>query len=108
MVQVERLAIEVAGGLADFQELHDLRVIDVDIDGGRTPAHAVALILLRALLLGKDIGNQIVEKARLMQPDGLLLNAARPNLLRFMPALNVTTEEIDQMMAMLRSILDTL
>jgi len=64
--------------------------------------------LLRALLLGKDIGNQIVEKARLMQPDGLLLNAARPNLLRFMPALNVTTQEIDQMMSMLRSILETL
>jgi len=64
--------------------------------------------LLRALLLGKDIGNQIVEKARVMQPDGLLLNAARPNLLRFMPALNVTNEEIDQMMSMLRSILDTL
>ncbi|WP_334005995.1 acetylornithine transaminase [Burkholderia gladioli] len=64
--------------------------------------------LLRALLLGKDIGPQIVEKARDMRPDGLLLNAARPNLLRFMPALNVTNAEIDQMMAMLRSILDTL
>ena len=64
--------------------------------------------LLRALLLGKDIGPQIVEKARLMQPDGLLLNAARPNLLRFMPALTVTTEEIDQMMTMLRTVLDTL
>ncbi|HEV3104981.1 MAG TPA: acetylornithine transaminase [Trinickia sp.] len=64
--------------------------------------------LLRALLLGKDIGPQIVEKARLMQPDGLLLNAARPNLLRFMPALNVTIDEIDRMMSMLRSILDTL
>jgi acetylornithine/N-succinyldiaminopimelate aminotransferase len=64
--------------------------------------------LLRALLLGKDIGPQIVEKARLMQPDGLLLNAARPNLLRFMPALNVTTQEIDQMMAMLRAVLDSL
>jgi acetylornithine/N-succinyldiaminopimelate aminotransferase len=64
--------------------------------------------LLRALLLGKDIGPQIVEKARLMQPDGLLLNAARPNLLRFMPALNVTIDEIDQMTSMLRSILDTL
>jgi acetylornithine/N-succinyldiaminopimelate aminotransferase len=64
--------------------------------------------LLRALLLGKDIGPQIVERARLMQPDGLLLNAARPNLLRFMPALTVTTEEIDQMMAMLRSVLDSL
>ncbi len=50
-----------------------------------------------------DNGPQIVEKARLMQPDGLLLNAARPNLLRFMPALNVTKDEIDQMMAMLRS-----
>jgi acetylornithine/N-succinyldiaminopimelate aminotransferase len=43
-----------------------------------------------------------------MLPDGLVLIAARPNLLRFMPALNVTNEEIDQMMAMLRSILDTL
>ncbi|WP_186075166.1 acetylornithine transaminase [Burkholderia gladioli] len=64
--------------------------------------------LLRALLLGKDIGPQIVEKARDMGPDGLLLNAARPNLLRFMPALNVTNAEIDRMMAMLRSILDTL
>ncbi|WP_186201053.1 acetylornithine transaminase [Burkholderia gladioli] len=64
--------------------------------------------LLRALLLGKDIGPQIVEKARDMGPDGLLLNAARPNLLRFMPALNVTNAEIDQMMSMLRSILDTL
>ncbi|MFW6854890.1 acetylornithine transaminase [Burkholderia gladioli] len=64
--------------------------------------------LLRALLLGKDIGPQIVEKARDMSPNGLLLNAARPNLLRFMPALNVTNAEIDQMMAMLRSILDTL
>ena len=64
--------------------------------------------LLRALLLDKDIGPQIVDKARDMQPDGLLLNAARPNLLRFMPALNVTNEEIDQMMAMLRSILDSL
>jgi acetylornithine/N-succinyldiaminopimelate aminotransferase len=64
--------------------------------------------LLRALLLDSDKGPQIVEKARLMQPDGLLLNAARPNLLRFMPALNVTKDEIDQMMTMLRSVLDSL
>jgi len=64
--------------------------------------------LLRALLLGKDIGPQIVDKARELQPTGLLLNAARPNLLRFMPALTVTNEEIDQMMAMLRTVLDSL
>ena len=61
--------------------------------------------LLRALLLGKDIGPQIVEEAREMGPEGLLLNAARPNLLRFMPALNVTREEIDLMISMLRGLL---
>ncbi|HSY29820.1 MAG TPA: acetylornithine transaminase, partial [Burkholderiaceae bacterium] len=41
-------------------------------------------------------------------PIGLLLNAPRPDLLRFMPALNVTTKEIDQMLAMLAQILDKL
>lgn len=61
--------------------------------------------LLRALLLGRDIGPQLVEQARDMQPEGLLLNAPRPNLLRFMPALNVTRGEIDQMVSMLRSLL---
>ncbi|VVE72276.1 Acetylornithine aminotransferase [Pandoraea captiosa] len=61
--------------------------------------------LLRALLLGRDIGPQLVEAARDMAPDGLLLNSARPNLLRFMPALNVSREEIDQMLAMLDTLL---
>ena len=64
--------------------------------------------LLRALLLGKDNGPEIVEKARLMEPQGLLLNSARPNLLRFMPALNVTIGEIDLMLAMLREVLDSI
>jgi acetylornithine/N-succinyldiaminopimelate aminotransferase len=49
-----------------------------------------------------------VEKARLMEPQGLLLNSARPNLLRFMPALNVTIGEIDLMLAMLREVLDSI
>jgi acetylornithine/N-succinyldiaminopimelate aminotransferase len=57
--------------------------------------------LLRALKLGSDIGPRLVEVARDMQPLGLLINSPRPNLLRFMPALNVTHEEIDQMIAML-------
>lgn len=61
--------------------------------------------LLRALQLGKDIGPQIVETARDMGPVGLLLNAPRPNLLRFMPSLNVSKEEIDQMFAMLSDVL---
>jgi acetylornithine/N-succinyldiaminopimelate aminotransferase len=61
--------------------------------------------LLRALKLGKNIGAQIVEVARDMEPVGLLLNSPRPDLLRFMPALNVTKDEIDQMIAMLSEVL---
>ncbi|CAG9178934.1 acetylornithine transaminase [Cupriavidus pampae] len=64
--------------------------------------------LLRALKLGKDIGPQLVEEARDMGPEGLLLNSPRPNLLRFMPALNVTRAEIDQMIGMLRTLLKKL
>jgi len=64
--------------------------------------------LLRALKLGKDIGPQIVDAARELQPLGLLLNSPRPNLLRFMPALNVTEDEIDQMIAMLSGVLKQL
>ena len=61
--------------------------------------------LLRALKLGRDIGPQIVDIARDLEPVGLLLNSPRPDLLRFMPALNITTEEIDQMISMLSEVL---
>ncbi|MFZ6815643.1 acetylornithine transaminase [Undibacterium sp. Rencai35W] len=64
--------------------------------------------LLRALKLGSDIGAKIVEIARDMEPVGLLLNSPRPDLLRFMPALNVSTEEIDQMIVMLGQVLTQL
>ncbi|MGB7478779.1 MAG: acetylornithine transaminase [Burkholderiaceae bacterium] len=64
--------------------------------------------LLRALQLGKDIGPQIVDTARELQPLGLLLNSPRPNLLRFMPALNVTEDEIDQMISRLSGVLNQL
>jgi acetylornithine/N-succinyldiaminopimelate aminotransferase len=64
--------------------------------------------LLRALKLGKDIGPKIVDTARDMSPVGLLLNSPRPDLLRFMPALNVAEEEIDQMIAMLSDVLTRL
>lgn len=64
--------------------------------------------LLRALKLGKDIGPQIVDKARDLQPVGLLLNSPRPDLLRFMPSLNVTTEELNQMIALLSGVLTDL
>jgi acetylornithine/N-succinyldiaminopimelate aminotransferase len=61
--------------------------------------------LLRALMLGKDIGGKLVELARDRNPEGLLINSPRPNLLRFMPALNVSEDEIHQMVNMLRELL---
>jgi len=57
--------------------------------------------LLRALDVGKDDANQIVARARDWPGEGLLLNAPRPNLLRFMPALNVTADEIDHVLTRL-------
>ncbi|HWK71924.1 MAG TPA: acetylornithine transaminase [Burkholderiaceae bacterium] len=57
--------------------------------------------LLRALMLDRDDGAAIVDTARDWAPEGLLLNAPRPNLLRFMPALNVTADEVELMLARL-------
>jgi acetylornithine/N-succinyldiaminopimelate aminotransferase len=64
--------------------------------------------LLRALKLGAPIGGQIVEIARDLEPVGLLLNSPRPDLLRFMPALNISLNEIDLMIAMLSGVLTKL
>ena len=57
--------------------------------------------LLRALMLDTEDANAIVEAARQRDPEGLLLNAPRGDLLRFMPALNVTADEVDLALAWL-------
>ena len=54
--------------------------------------------LLAALELGNDDGPALVRKAR---EHGLLINAARPHCLRFMPRLNNSAEEIDQALGLL-------
>nr|MBL8411856.1 acetylornithine transaminase [Dechloromonas sp.] len=61
--------------------------------------------LLRALILDDERGPEIVQKALALDPVGLLLNSPRPNLLRFMPALNVSVAEIDQMIGLLDGLL---
>lgn len=61
--------------------------------------------LLRALKLNAPIGAKIVDAARNLEPIGLMLNSPKPDLLRFMPALNVTIAEIDQMIGLLSEIL---
>lgn len=57
--------------------------------------------LLRALIMDRDDGPALVTAARERTPEGLLLNAPRGNLLRFMPALNVSADEIDLMLSWL-------
>ena len=57
--------------------------------------------LLRALVLDRGDAVAIVEAARALTPDGLLLNSPRPELLRFMPALNVGADEVARMLAYL-------
>jgi len=61
--------------------------------------------LLRALKLGRGEGGAIVQAARDRKPEGLLLNAPRPDLLRFMPALNVSADEVDLMLSWLDEII---
>jgi acetylornithine/N-succinyldiaminopimelate aminotransferase len=48
--------------------------------------------------LGREIGPAIAEAALAA---GLLLNAPRPDSLRFMPALTLSREEVDQMLEIL-------
>jgi acetylornithine/N-succinyldiaminopimelate aminotransferase len=59
--------------------------------------------LLLALDLKRDIASKVAELAR---DAGLLLNAPRPNLLRFMPALNLKREETDAMLSTLEKVLE--
>jgi acetylornithine/N-succinyldiaminopimelate aminotransferase len=58
--------------------------------------------LLLALDLNKEAGPQVVEEA---VNQGLLINSPRKNTLRFMPALNVSREEIDRMIDILKRVL---
>ncbi len=68
--------------------------------------HGLGEVRGRGLLLALDlrvpIAPSIVTAAL---DDGVLLNAPRPDALRFMPALNVTRQEIDLMIDCLDSLL---
>ncbi len=58
-------------------------------------------LLVALELKGVDAG----KVARSAMDRGLLVNAPRPDTLRFMPALNVTREEIDRMLGLLEATL---
>ncbi len=58
--------------------------------------------LLLALDLGRDIASEVADAA---MARGLLVNAPRPDSLRFMPSLTVSDDEIDRMIDILDSVL---
>ncbi len=108
-----------AVGLAVMQELIKPGFLDAVKEKGRYLSAALIKLsekyglqgergegLLRALKLGRPIGPKLVTSALKAEPIGLLLNSPRPDLLRFMPALNVTHAEIDQMISMLDALLE--
>jgi len=63
--------------------------------------------LLRALDLGRPCAARVVDCARDLAPEGLLVNAPRPHLLRLMPALNIESDAIDRMVELLDGVLTT-
>ncbi len=68
--------------------------------------HGLGEVRGRGLLLALDLKHPIAAAivAQAFQ-DGVLLNAPRPDTLRFMPSLNVTREEIAAMIDALDAIL---
>jgi acetylornithine/N-succinyldiaminopimelate aminotransferase len=70
--------------------------------------HGLGGVRGKGLLLALDLRREIAtEVADLALERGLLVNAPRPDSLRFMPALTVTDEEIDHMVGILHSVLGT-
>jgi acetylornithine/N-succinyldiaminopimelate aminotransferase len=71
--------------------------------------HGLGEVRGRGLLLALDLKRPIAAAiVALALEDGVLLNAPRPDTLRFMPALNVTREEIAQMIGYLDATLGKL
>jgi acetylornithine/N-succinyldiaminopimelate aminotransferase len=72
-----------------------LRALSAELGHGEVRGRG----LLLALALKKLDAGKVVQAAL---DRGLLINAPRPDSLRFMPSLTVSRDEIDQMMALLR------
>ncbi|MBK6813022.1 MAG: aminotransferase class III-fold pyridoxal phosphate-dependent enzyme [Sandaracinaceae bacterium] len=71
------------------------------------PRGLVSTVRGQGLLVAAELpGPTASEVVRLAMADGLLLNAPRPNLLRFMPALNVQAASIDELASLLPRVLE--
>jgi acetylornithine/N-succinyldiaminopimelate aminotransferase len=91
LARVKQAGDHLAGGLRELSRKHACGEVR-----GRG--------LLLALGLKRDIASPVADMA---QERGLLINAPRPDSLRFMPALTVSDEEIDQLIDILDRVLRT-
>ncbi len=101
----------MAAGLAVWRELSKPGFLDDATAAGAylkqglealSAKHGMGAVRGRGLLLALDLKAPLgVDIAAASLEAGLLLNAPRPDSLRFMPALNVSETEIDQMLTIL-------
>jgi acetylornithine/N-succinyldiaminopimelate aminotransferase len=104
-----------AAGLAVLEEVSKPEFLKATVDAGLfleselqklSARHGLGEVRGRGLLLALDlklpIGPAIVAEAL---ADGVLINSPQPDALRFMPALNITREEISLMIDCLDAIL---
>ena len=101
-------------GLAVWRELSKPGFLDHVVAAGAhlsqvlqalSARHGLGAVRGRGLLLALDLGAPIGGAVAAAALDaGLLLNAPRPDSLRFMPALNVTMDDIDRMAELLDAV----
>jgi acetylornithine/N-succinyldiaminopimelate aminotransferase len=104
-----------AAGLAVMQQVADPDFLKSVVDTGlyleselqrMSARHGLGEVRGRGLLLALDLVHPIAASIVAQAfADGVLLNAPRPDALRFMPALNVTRGEIADMIDALDAIL---
>ncbi len=104
-----------AAGLAVWTELSKPGFLEAVVAAGRyltqalnklSAKHGFGQVRGRGLLLALDLRSPVAgEIAAAALDNGLILNAPRPDTLHFVPALNVSHEEIDQMLEILDSVI---
>jgi acetylornithine/N-succinyldiaminopimelate aminotransferase len=69
--------------------------------------HALGEVRGRGLLLALDLGRPSADRvADAARAEGLLVNAPQPSVLRFVPALNVSQDELESMLQILDRVLE--